>query len=182
MTTPYDLIQSATRQHQHQHQCGAYTFDDGPGLVALVQQERPLRVLELGTALGFTACCLASATEQTRVDTLERDPEHVALAREQVQNVGLGERVTVHQGDFLETLAHLNEPYDLAFFDGFAPDTQLLAELRRLLRDKGILVCANLGLARDGQRQALLAELGDGARWEVVSSLEDGGTQVFRRV
>jgi predicted O-methyltransferase YrrM len=77
---PFELIQSMTRQHRADHGCGAYTFEDGPGLTTLAATHHAGRVLELGTALGYTACCFAAATPNTHVDTIERDSEHVRLA------------------------------------------------------------------------------------------------------
>jgi predicted O-methyltransferase YrrM len=74
---PFEFIQSMTRQHRADHGCGAYTFEDGPGLTALAATHRASRVLELGTALGYTGCCLAAAASNTHVDSIEMDTEHV---------------------------------------------------------------------------------------------------------
>src|SRR6202522_4312055 len=81
---PFEFIQSMTRQHRADHGCGAYTFEDGPGLTALAATHRASRVLELGTALGYTGCCLAAAASNTHVDSIEMDTEHVRLARENI--------------------------------------------------------------------------------------------------
>ena len=180
--TPFDFIQDATRRHRRRHGCGAYTFEDGPGLIALAKSERARRAIELGTALGFTACCLASATDETSVDTVEGDPEHVALARQHIAEAGLQDRVTVHQGEFHAVLAQLAGSYDLAFFDGFAPDDTLIDKLRTLLRDGGVLVCANLGLADRSGRRALDRDLSDPTRWVRIGTLEGGRTQMYRKV
>lgn len=142
---PYARIQQATRDHRAGHGCGAYTFSDGRLLLALARQLRPDRVLELGTALGYTACCWADGG--AAVDTLEGDPSHVRLARENVEAAGLAERVTVRQGDFDDLLPGLPGPYDAVFFDGFAPSPPLLGELGRRLSPGGLLVTANLRLA-----------------------------------
>lgn len=180
-TTPFDFIQDVTRHHRRRHGCGAYTFEDGPGLITLAKAEQPRHVIELGTALGYTACCLASATEDTLVDTVERDPEHVALARQHVVQAGLAGRVTVHEGDFRSVMRGLSGPYDLAFFDGFAPDGELIGTLRTLLRDGGVLVCANLSLADGVSRRALARDLGDAARWSRIEALEGGATLAYRK-
>jgi predicted O-methyltransferase YrrM len=90
---PFEFIQSMTRQHRADHGCGAYTFKDGPGLTALAATHRASRVLELGTALGYTGCRLAAATSNTHVDSIEMDTEHVRLARENIARAGLSDRV-----------------------------------------------------------------------------------------
>jgi predicted O-methyltransferase YrrM len=181
-TTPFDFIQDATRDHRLHHGCGAYTFEDGTGLMALLAKEKPRRVIELGTALGYTACCLASATDATQVDTIEGDPEHVALAHRYIAEAKLADRVAIHEGDFHQVMAGLDGPYDLAFFDGFAPDTRLVGALRARLRDGGLLVCANLGLSNGSDKRELQRDFADPTRWSEVATLERGGTQAYRKL
>jgi predicted O-methyltransferase YrrM len=109
---PFEFIQSMTRQHRADHGCGAYTFEDGPGLTALAATHRASRVLELGTALGYTGCCLAAAASNTHLDSIEMDVEHVRLARENIARAGLSDRVRVHQGDFMAVTDRLPGNYD----------------------------------------------------------------------
>jgi predicted O-methyltransferase YrrM len=68
--TPFGFIQKVTREHCRQHGCAAYTFEDGAGLVTLAKRYSPARILMLGTALGLTACCLASSGVAVKVDTI----------------------------------------------------------------------------------------------------------------
>lgn len=179
---PFADLHALTRAHRVEHRCGAHTFMDGPGLVALVRELKPARVLELGCALGYTACCLSEGGPQTRVDTIEGDAEHVALARASIAERGLADRITVFHGWFEEALARLPGPYDLAFFDGFAPSSEVVGAIADRLAADGVLVCANLGLAEGAERDRLMAALGDAGRWSKLGELEDGGTLVLRRV
>lgn len=174
-------IQAATRTHRKTHGCGAYTFEDGPGLARISADARPARILELGTALGYTACCLASGSPAAKVDTIEGDPDHVYLARKQIAAAGLADRITVHTGDFEEVLPRLPDAYDLVFFDGFAPNEALLLLLRSRINSDGTLVCANIGLA-DGNRQSrIITELGNTDHWRTMRSIEHGQTIVVTR-
>jgi predicted O-methyltransferase YrrM len=172
---PFEFIQSMTRQHRADHGCGAYTFEDGPGLTALAATHRASRVLELGTALGYTACCLAAAASNTHVDSIEMDTEHVRLARENIARAGLSDRVRVHQGDFMAVPDRLPGNYDLIFFDGFAPELRILRRLRKKLRGGGLFVCANLLFADEDSK----AELNNVAKWRAAGSIEAGGTRAF---
>jgi predicted O-methyltransferase YrrM len=172
---PFEFIQSMTRRHRADHGCGAYTFEDGPGLTALAATHRANRVLELGTALGYTACCLAAAGPDTCVDSIEMDPEHVRLARENIAKAELSNRVRVHQGDFMVVMDQRRGDYDLIFFDGFAPELRILRRLRGKLRDGGLLVCANLSFAHEDSK----AELNDVTKWRPVGSIEGGRTWAF---
>jgi predicted O-methyltransferase YrrM len=175
-------LQAATRRHRRLHGCNAYTFEDGPGLLAIARAEHATRILELGTAMGYTACVLAIATEQTHVDTIEGDPEHVALAREHIRDFGLDEHVTVRPGDFFKVMAELDGPYDLAFFDGLGPTVRLVETLRKLLRPGGLLVCGNLAHASSTERRSIDLEFRQSGRWRLISSIEGGGTLAFRKI
>jgi predicted O-methyltransferase YrrM len=172
---PFEFIQSMTRRHRTAHGCGAYTFEDGPGLTALAAAHRPSRVLELGTALGYTACCLSAAAPDTHVDSIEMDTEHMRLARENIAKAGLSDRVQVHRGDFMAIVGQLPGNYDLIFFDGFSPELRILRLLHKTLREGGLLVCANLSLGHSDST----AELNDIAKWRPAGSIEGGATRAF---
>ena len=189
MTTPSRVpfdnafvdIQAATRRHRAQHGCGAYTFEDGPALIRLASQRLPSRVLELGTALGYTACCLAHGSPQALVDTIEGDREHVKLAQAQIACYELSSRITVHHGQFDAVLSTLLSGYDLAFFDGFAPPLDVILRIRQLLSDDGVLVCSNLQLASGKEAERLDAELANSERWQRLDPIEGGRTAVLAK-
>jgi predicted O-methyltransferase YrrM len=159
---PYAVLREATVAHRKQHGCGAYPYDNGALLGTLAAAANARRILELGTALGYTALWFARGAPEAVVDTVERDPEHVRLAREQVDKHGLAGHIVVHEGDFADVLKQLDPGYDVAFFDGFTPPRPLLRELRRLLRARGLLISANLN--HDGA-EAYLAALQDKKTW-----------------
>lgn len=172
---PFSEVLAGTDQHRGQHGCWAYPFRDGPALGVLAGAMGAARILELGTALGYTACWFAHAGPTARIDTIERDPDHVRLARRNIDAFGLTDRVNVIHSDFTDALAQLAPGYDLAFFDGYAPSVADLDKLRSLLRPRGVLVSANLDL--DGG-QAVRAALADPRRWLTAPMLEGGKTSV----
>jgi predicted O-methyltransferase YrrM len=158
-TDPFAHIRAATNEHRRQHGCGAYPYGNGALLGALAAGTGARRILELGTALGYSALWFARGALDAVVDTIDRDDEHVRLARENVEACGLAGHVVVHAGEFETVLPGLDPGYDLAFFDGFTPSKPLLARLTRLLRTGGMLISANL--THDGSdtyRDALLNE------------------------
>ena len=116
------------------------------------------------------------APAKAKVDTVERDPEHVRLARANIAAAGMDKRVTVHEGDFLKVLPELKPGYDVAFFDGHTPAPALLAALSKLLRKGGTLVTANLnhGGTADAVRKALF----DDGVWRTALVDEDGETAI----
>ncbi|HJW39607.1 MAG TPA: class I SAM-dependent methyltransferase [Rhizomicrobium sp.] len=179
--TPFDFIQKATRRHRLRHWCSAYAFKDGAGLIDIARRYSPARIVELGTALGFTACCLASCGKAVRVDTIEGDPRHAALAQSNIEAAGLAERITVHLGRFEDVLRSLPGRYDMAFFDGGPPSIPIIEQLHTLLGDDGVLICANQSRASAGQARDLKREFDNADRWLRVGAIEDGGTLVFHK-
>lgn len=159
---PYRWIRDVTDAHRAQHWCWAYPYQDGSILGAVVDALRPDRVLEFGTALGYTACWWAARGAQ--VATVELDPAHVRLARVNIERASPAGVITVHAGDFGTVVPTLTAGYDLAFFDGYAPPPDLLTALSSCLRPDGLLVATNLDLG-DGQFRSLLSS---DSGWETV--------------
>jgi predicted O-methyltransferase YrrM len=179
--TPFDFMRKATRNHRLRHWCSTYAFKDGAGLIDIARRYSPVRVIELGTALGFTACCLASSGKAVRVDTIEGDAQHAALAQTNFEAAGLAERIVVHLGRFEEVLRSVIGRYDMAFFDGGSPSVPIIEQLHALLDDDGVLICANLSRASAGQARELKREFDNVDRWLRIGAIEDGGTQIFRK-
>jgi predicted O-methyltransferase YrrM len=173
---PFAKIRAATDAHRAKHRCSAYPYDNGPLLAALAGVANARRILELGTALGYTALSFASGTPDATVDTIERDPDHVQLARENFAAAGVDHRITVHEGDFASVLPTLDPGYDVVFFDGGTPVTSLHRTLRGLLRTGGTLITANLN--HGGTAEAVRRALFDGKTWRSAFVDEDGETAI----
>ena len=88
---PFAKIRTATNTHRGRHGCNAYPYDNGPLLAALAGAANARRILELGTALGYTALSFASGAPDATVDTVERDAEHVQLARDNIAAAAHGQ-------------------------------------------------------------------------------------------
>jgi len=173
---PLAQVHDATLAHRARHGCGAWPYGNGPLLSTLAAATDAKRILELGCALGYTALSFARGAPGARIDTVERDQEHVRLARGNIAAAGQEGRVTVHHGDFAEVLPKLAPGYDLAFFDGHSPVPKLHAELHRLLRPRGTLITANLN--HGGTADAVRAALLDGKSWLTALVDEDGETAI----
>src|ERR1700732_4833328 len=97
---PFAKVKAATDAHRARHGCGAYPYGNGPLLSTLAAAANARRILELGTALGYTALSFAHGAPDATVDTIERDPEHVQLARDNIAAAAMDHRITVHDGEF----------------------------------------------------------------------------------
>ena len=118
----------------------------GQFLEALVVATGTRRVLEIGTANGYSALWLArSLPPDGQILTLEIDPERAAVARRNFKESGLGDRVDVIVGDAARMVYKVAGPFDLIFNDGdkrqYGP---LLDRLVSLLRPGGVLVTDNV--------------------------------------
>ena len=173
---PFAHIRKATLAHRAKHGCGAHPYDNGPLLGVIAGAANAKRILECGTALGYTALSFAHGAPEATIDTIERDPEHVQLARENIAAAGMEGHVIVHEGDFATVLATLDPGYDVAFFDGHTPALAMLTALRKLLRTGGTLITANLthGGTADAVREALFT----GKRWRSALVNEAGETAI----
>lgn len=173
---PFARVREATLKHRAKHGCGAWPYDNGPLLGTIAAAAGAKRILELGCALGYTALSFAHGAPKAKVDTVERDPEHVRLARDNIDAAGFARRIKVHEGDFAKILPTLDPGYDVAFFDGHTPVPALHKSLHKLLRQGGLLITANLnhGGTADAVRDALF----DGKSWQSALIDEDGETAI----
>jgi predicted O-methyltransferase YrrM len=123
------------------------TPDTGRLLWILARSLRATRILEVGTSNAYSTIWLADAARATggRVTTLERDPNKVRLARENLERAGVARWVDVREGPAAETLAALPGPFDLVFLDADRASYRTYLELAvpRLVPG-GLLVADNV--------------------------------------
>jgi predicted O-methyltransferase YrrM len=155
-------VAETTAEHRERHGCDAFESGGGLTLGVIARATAPDRVLEVGTALGYSALWLSfGAGPQALVQTIERDPEHASLAREHFEARSVA-NIEVLVGDDLDVMATLDGAYDLIFYDANVPTPAHLAEFDRLLSDRGAIVTSNLFLGRYAPD---LPGLEDGARY-----------------
>jgi predicted O-methyltransferase YrrM len=173
---PYAKVREATLKHRAKHGCGAWPYGNGPLLATLAAAAGARRIVELGCALGYTSLSFAHGAPNAKIDTIERDPEHVRLARENIAAAGMEKRIKVHEGDFAKVLPSLDAGYDVAFFDGHTPVPALHKALHGLLRTGGLLITANLN--HGGTADAVHTALFDGKTWRSALVDDDGETAI----
>jgi predicted O-methyltransferase YrrM len=96
---------------------------EGRFLELLVHASGARRVLELGTYSGYSALSMAAGLpEGGHIDTCEVDPEHADVARRYIARSPYADRITVHLGPALETIAALDRDFDFVFIDADKPN------------------------------------------------------------
>ncbi len=84
----------------------------------ILNELKPKRILEIGTAIGFSAICFSKyLTYDGRIDTIEIESLRVTEAEENVEKVGVQDKIRIMEGDALDILPYLNEKYDFVFID-----------------------------------------------------------------
>jgi caffeoyl-CoA O-methyltransferase len=119
---------------------------EGRFLELLVFATGARHVLEIGTYSGYSALSMAAGLpEGGRIDTCELEPKHAEVARRYVERSPYADRITIHLGPALETIAGLDGPFDLVFVDADKPgyDAYYEAVLPKLA-PRGLIVFDNM--------------------------------------
>jgi caffeoyl-CoA O-methyltransferase len=96
---------------------------EGRFLELLVFGTGARRVLEIGTFTGYSALSMAAALpEGGRIDTCDIEPKHVEVAQRYIDQSPYADRITIHLGPALETIAKLEGTFDLVFIDADKPN------------------------------------------------------------
>lgn len=102
-------------------------------------------IVEIGTAIGYGALCLARGAPEARVVSIDTDPERLAVARGYLERAGVADRVELIEGAALEVLPRLTGPFDLAYVDAVKKEyRRYLDQLVPKLRLGGVVALDNL--------------------------------------
>ena len=115
-------------------------------LKTLLAIHRPKRILEVGTAVGFSAILMAQNTDaDCEITTIEKYEKRIPQARKNFAASGMEGRITLIEGDALEVMKELSGTYDMIFMDAAKGQyIHFLPEALRLLRTGGVLVSDNV--------------------------------------
>lgn len=107
---------------------------------------KPKKILEIGTAVGYSAMCFSEyLVEGGKIDTIERDEERIAEAKENIKKVGVEEKINIYEGDAVEILPTLNDKYDMIFIDAAKGKYPFfLKEALRMLNEGGVILADNI--------------------------------------
>lgn len=115
-------------------------------LKVLLMIKRPMRILEVGAAVGFSSILMSEyMPEGGHITTIENYDKRIPIARANFKWAGKEEQIDLIEGDALEVMHGLEGPYDLIFVDAAKGQyIHYLPEVMRLLGTDGVLVSDNV--------------------------------------
>ena len=112
----------------------------------LLASKAPMSILEVGTAIGFSALLMSEyAPADCHITTIEKYEKRIPIARENFAKAGKEDKITLIEGDATEVLANLTGTYDMIFMDAAKGQyINFLPDILRLLPPGGLLVSDNV--------------------------------------
>lgn len=115
-------------------------------LTFFVRLNRPLNILEVGTAVGYSALLMSEAmTEETKITTIEKYPPRIEQAKKNFARSPRGKDIILLEGDAAEILKEMDGEYDLIFMDAAKGQyIRFLPDVLRLLKKGGMIFSDNI--------------------------------------
>ena len=115
-------------------------------LKLLLAMTKPKRILEVGTAVGFSSILMAEYDPvPCEIVTIENYEKRIPIARENFKRAGKEEQITLLEGDAAEILPTLTEPFDMIFMDAAKGQyINWLPDVMRLMKNGGVLISDNV--------------------------------------
>lgn len=106
----------------------------------------PKRILEIGTAVGYSAMCFSEfLTENGEIHTIERDLDRIQQAKINIRSVGVEDKIKIYEGDAVEILPTFTERYDMIFIDAAKGKYPFfLKEALRMINTNGVIFADNI--------------------------------------
>lgn len=115
-------------------------------LKVLLSVKQPKNILEVGTAIGFSAILMGEYTSEIcNITTIEKYAKRIPIARDNFIRAEMTDKITLLEGDALDIMSKLQKEFDVIFMDAAkAQYINFLPEVRRLLADGGMLISDNV--------------------------------------
>lgn len=113
---------------------------------SIISKRRVEKILEIGTAVGYSSLCFSTNNCVKRIDTFERNQDMYNQAIQNINNCQMSEVIHVHFGDALEVdISNFSHDYDLLFIDAAKAQSRRFFELYSpLLKQDGIIIVDNI--------------------------------------
>jgi predicted O-methyltransferase YrrM len=116
-------------------------------LLQILRLQNPQSILEVGTAIGYSALRMSEAVPDARIVTIERDVERSAVAREYINRAAKEEQIVLVEGDALQAaeIVAKHRPFDIIFIDAAKGQYKRFFELyETFLKNNGVIITDNV--------------------------------------
>ncbi len=112
----------------------------------LLAFQKPKHILEVGTAIGFSALLMSEyGPADCHITTIEKYEKRIPIAKENFEKAGKADKITLLEGDATDILKELEGPYDFIFMDAAKGQyIHFMPDILRLLSEGGLLVSDNV--------------------------------------
>jgi len=117
LVPPRDKVLARMEEEAHREDIPIVDTHEGQLLMLLVRLHGGKRILELGTATGYSGICMLRGTDGGTMTTFEMDHSRAERARKNFQEAGFGERATVIEENAVQGLEKLDDKFDVCFID-----------------------------------------------------------------
>jgi predicted O-methyltransferase YrrM len=134
-------------EYARQHDVPIMDLSGIETLLTYVRLKCPKRILEVGTAIGYSAIRMALANETTEIVSIERDEERYNIAKDNVSALDLNDRIKLLFGDANELQSQVEQyaPYDFIFIDAAKGQYQnFFDHYSTMLSQDGMIITDNV--------------------------------------
>jgi predicted O-methyltransferase YrrM len=125
-------------------------WETGRFLATLVRATDPARVLEVGTAIGYSTLHMAEQLGRGKIVTIERDPQRVRQAQDFLARGGVADKVEIVEADAMQAIEELDGPFDFLFLDASKDEyAEYLRRAEPKASERATLVVDNLLMGGD---------------------------------
>lgn len=144
--TDYDDVITSIRKEAEENNVPIIRREAGEFIKLLLMMNKPSRILEIGSAIGFSAIFMSRFIgEDAHITTIENYPPRIKEARRNIERAGAMDKITLIEGDALLVLPELKASYDFIFMDAAKGQYgSFFKETIGLLDKGGILLCDNV--------------------------------------
>lgn len=112
----------------------------------LIAMQKPMHILEVGTAVGFSAILMATyAPEECDIVTIENYDKRIPIAKKNFERAGVCDRIKLLEGDAAQILPQIDTQFDMIFMDAAKGQyINFMPDILRILKPGGVLISDNV--------------------------------------
>ena len=139
-----------------------------------LQTMQPKSILEIGTAIGFSALLMAEQVPDARITTIDRNEEMIGFAKENFARFDQRDQITLLEGDALDLLEHIEQRFDLIFMDSAKSKyIVFLPEVLKRLEVGGVVILDDIFQGGDVARDIMEVRRGQRTIYRGLQRLFD---------